>query len=188
MFSCLNGQKFSTIVADPPWAFKAYSEEGYEKSAQKHYDCMNIKDIYNMPVKDLTNKDCVLLLWTSAPMLDKGMETLKAWGFTYKSRFSWIKMTKNDKVRIGPGYLVRTMHEDVLIGTIGKSIVDHAFPSLFSGLAREHSRKPDNFYPMVEERCPGPYLDMFGRQSRDKWVVWGNEADKFDAPLLEECG
>lgn len=180
MFFEFAGTKFTTLVADPPWRFTAFSDKGYEKSAQKHYDCMSIGDICAMPVASIAAKDCVLFLWTSAPMLDVGLDVLKAWGFKYKSRISWLKMTASGKVRMGPGYLSRTMHEDVLIATRGKSVVTKAFPSIFQGLAREHSRKPDEFYDMVVERCPGPYIDIFGRQSRDGWSVWGNEAEKFD--------
>ena len=178
MFSMLEGG-FSTIVADPPWTFKAYSEKGYKKSAQLHYECMSIKDICNLPVHSLSNKDCILFLWTCAPMLDIAFQVLDAWKFKYKSRMSWIKTTKNNKIRIGPGYIVRTMHEDILIGTRGNPKLAKAFPSIFHGLAREHSRKPEEFYSLVNERCSGPYLHMFSSQKRIGTQSWGNQTDKF---------
>lgn len=176
--------KFSCIVADPPWTFKTYSANGLKKSAQAHYGCMSLTDIkYEIPVADHAEDDCFLFLWTSAPMLDQAFDVMYRWGFTYKSRMAWRKMTVNGKVRVGPGYVVRTMHEDVLIGTRGKPKLDKAFPSIFDGRAREHSRKPDEFFDMVDERIPllNSRLEMFARETRPGWTTWGDEAEKFDA-------
>ena len=106
---------------------------------------------------------------------------MSAWGFDYKSRMAWRKMTVNGKVRVGPGYVVRTMHEDVLIGTRGKpKLIGKAFPSIFDGLAREHSRKPDEFFDLVHARTGGNRLELFARQTRPGWTTWGNEVEKFD--------
>jgi N6-adenosine-specific RNA methylase IME4 len=171
---------YRCIVADPPWTFKLYSSKGDSKSPQKHYGCMSINDISALPVSSLAAQDSFLFLWTSAPLLDRAFEVMFHWGFAYKSRLSWRKTTINNKVRIGPGYVVRTMHEDVLIGARGKPCLHKPLPSLFDGLAREHSRKPDEFYSMIEERVDGPRLDLFSRESRPGWVGWGNESRKFD--------
>lgn len=171
---------FKCIVADPPWTFKTFSANGLKKSAQEHYVCMSTTDIkYEVPVASLAAENCFLFLWTSAPMLDAAFHVMNAWGFDYKSRMAWRKMTVNGKVRVGPGYIVRTMHEDVLIGTRGKPKLFKAFPSIFDGLAREHSRKPEEFYNRVDEFCDGPYLSLFARESRKNWTTWGLEKDKF---------
>lgn len=103
---------------------------------------------------------------------------LDAWGFTYKTELMWRRMTPAGKVRMGPGYRARTMHEPVLVATMG----NQAFPSCFDGVAREHSRKPEEFYALVDARFSGAVkADLFSRQARPGWDGWGNEAGKFDA-------
>jgi len=92
-------KKYNIIYADPPWTFKTYSQKGKEKkSAENHYNCMNIKDIYNLPINNLSEKDCILFLWVTFPLLQQGLETIKEWGFTYKTiGFNWIKTNKKSE-------------------------------------------------------------------------------------------
>jgi N6-adenosine-specific RNA methylase IME4 len=172
---------FDVIAADPPWTFDLRSEKGEGKAPQAHYDCMSLDAIKAMPVGDLARGDCWLFLWTCAPMLDQAFEVMRAWGFKYKSRITWRKTTVNGKVRVGPGYIVRSMTEDVLIGAVGAPVIGRALPSVFDGLAREHSRKPDEFFALVEDFAPAAFrLDLFSRQTRPGWANWGDEATKFD--------
>jgi N6-adenosine-specific RNA methylase IME4 len=169
------------IVADPPWLVEMYSEKGEGKAPQAHYSCMPLPAIKALPVGHLAGGDCWLFLWTSAPLLDAAIDVMRAWSFSYVSRAAWRKTTVNGKVRLGPGYIVRTMHEDVLIGRIGNPRRSKPIPSLFDGLAREHSRKPDEFYDLVERFAPlARRVDLFSRQNRPGWQAWGNEAGKFD--------
>lgn len=169
------------IVADPPWLVEMRSEKGEAKAPQAHYDCLPIDAIKRFPVGHLAGSDCWLFLWTSAPLLDRAFEVMNAWGFTYCSRCAWAKVTQNGKPRLGPGYVVRTLHEDILIGKIGEPRRQKPLPSLFSGVAREHSRKPEEFYALVERFAPlARRVDLFARQSRPGWNTWGNEATKFD--------
>lgn len=92
----LPSKKYNIIYADPPWRFETYSEGGKEKSPDRHYNCMNIQDIYNLPVKDITNEDCMLFIWVTFPLLQEGFETIKRWGFSYKTcAFVWVKTKKN---------------------------------------------------------------------------------------------
>lgn len=107
------------INADPPWLVEMYSEKGEGKAPQAHYDCLSIEAISALPVGQLAGSDCWLFLWTSAPLLDRAFEVMRAWDFQYVTRTAWRKTTINDKQAFGPGYIVRTMHEDVLIGKIG---------------------------------------------------------------------
>lgn len=180
---------YDVIVADPPWRFRMWSQTNLAKSPAKHYDLMTTADVAAIPVESLCKPDCILLLWTSAPMLFDGFEVAKGWGFPkYVSRTAWRKVFPSGKQAMGPGYWVRTMHEDVLIFTRGKPKIDKAFPSLFEGVRREHSRKPEIFYDMVRERTPGRRrCDLFSREVRNGFDGWGREHGKFNAvsPTLQ---
>lgn len=172
---------FDVLCADPPWKFKAYTDDISLKSAGAHYDLMEDDEIVALPVGALAARDAWLFLWTSAPMLDVGFDVLRAWGFEYRSRIAWRKMTKTGLQRPGPGFIVRSYHEDVLIGAIGKPAYSKAFTSLFDGVARQHSRKPDEFYHRIETFAPDARrIDLFSRQSRPGWKHWGREARKFN--------
>jgi N6-adenosine-specific RNA methylase IME4 len=168
------------ILADPPWRFRTWSETNQQKSASKHYSLMELADIKRLQVNRLAQKDCLLLMWGIFAMLPQCLEVMAAWGFTYKSALAWRKTTASGKVRWGTGYWARSMHEPVLIGTLGKPRVK-AFPSLFDGIAREHSRKPDEFFALVEKyAAPASPVELFARESRPNWRSWGNETRKFN--------
>lgn len=177
---------YSLIVADPPWDFELYSEAGHAKSAKAHYATMSLADIMALRVGDLAQGDCLLLLWCCEWMPPAArQEVLNAWGFTYKTTIIWRKTTCNGKVRMGPGYRARTMHEPVIVAAVGNP-KHTAFPSIFDGIAREHSRKPEEFYRMVEAAAPlAVRADLFSRQRRPGWDGWGNEAEKFSVRAPE---
>lgn len=181
-FDPLRMFNYDAVVIDPPWHFELRSAKGEEKSPQAQYACMTDEDILGLPVASLIGGAGWVFLWTSAPKLPLGFQCFDRWGVRFVSRMSWRKTTKNDKVRWGPGYVVRSMHEDILIGKVSDPALRKAMPSLFNGLAREHSRKPDEFYALVEGFMPeGSRLaDVFSRQSRPGWDVWGDESTKFD--------
>lgn len=173
------------IAIDWPWDIELYSEAGNLKSASAQYDTMSLEEILDFAPKVgmLAAKDCLCLMWGCEWMRPSDRErVLETMGFSYKSSLHWRKTTKNGKVRMGPGYRVRTMHEPIYIGTIGNPS-HKAFPSIFDGVAREHSRKPESFYSMVEKHTPGAILrlDLFSRQTRANWLNWGREANLFDA-------
>lgn len=181
VFNQLTPLSFDVIVADPPWSFQTWSDNGQEKGAASQYDVMSTDDIKGLPVGDLAQRDAVLLLWATSPMLPVAIDVMRAWGFKYKSEMIWRKVTPAGKVRMGTGYWCRSMHEPILIGTIGKPSKVRAFPSIFDGIAREHSRKPDEFFDIVERHTAGMRrLELFSRQSRLGWETWGNERTKFD--------
>jgi len=113
-------------------------------------------------------------------MLPQAIEVMTAWGFVFKSEIVWIKVTKNGLPRMGTGYRVRTMHEPILVGTIG-SPQHKAFPSAFLGIAREHSRKPVEFYDLVRKRTPRwRRADLFSRETREGFQGWGDQHGLFD--------
>ena len=172
---------YDVIEADPPWDFANYSEKGTGKGADPHYSVMDLDAIKALPVGHLARRDAVLLLWATIPMLPQGLDTMKAWGAEYKSHLIWRKTTKNGKIRWGTGYRAQCGHEIVLLGCFGAAQNHARFPSIFDGLAREHSRKPDEFYQLVVERTLGrDRCSLFTRETRAGFESWGNEATKFD--------
>lgn len=175
---------FDVIAADNPWPFALYSDAGNEKSASAQYETMSIEEIAALPVGQLARGDCLLLMWATGAILPDALMVMAAWGFTFKSEMVWRKTTRHGKVRVGTGYRVRSMHEPVLIGTMGNPL-HKPFPSVFDGLAREHSRKPDSFFSMVERHTPTAFrLDLFSRQTRPGWAAFGRESTKFDTDVV----
>lgn len=174
---------YQVIVADPPWQFERWSDTNQKKGAADQYDLMPLEEIKALPVGHLAGGDCLLLLWTCgwAIATGKAQEVARAWGFDPITELVWRKTTISGKVRMGPGYRARTMHEPVLLCTNGSPDVP-AFPSLFDGVAREHSRKPNEFYAMVEKKTTNALrrADLFSRESRPGWDGWGNESGKFN--------
>lgn len=172
---------YDIIVADPPWSFEFYNEQsGAHKGASHHYQTMPIAEIKAMRVGELARGDSLLLMWATECMRPQAHDVMAAWGFTYKSAFIWRKLYASGKPRLGTGYRVRSMHEPVLLGTIGNPR-HKPFPSVFDGIAREHSRKPESFFDMVSDRVPAvDRAELFGRQQRPGWDVWGNESSKFE--------
>lgn len=169
------------IVADPPWLFGLYSDKGEKKSPQAQYACMALDDIKALPVGHLARSDCWLFLWVTAPLLPEGIETMRAWGFRYVTTVAWRKVTKNGKRAMGPGYVARSMHENALVGAVGSPAYGPALPSIFDGVRREHSRKPNEFYELIDRFAPQAWkVDLFSRESRPGWLTWGNQATKFD--------
>lgn len=172
---------YDVIVADPPWDFKNYSDKGTVKGADPHYEVMPLSAIQALRVGDLARGDCLLLLWATGWAIATGQaqQAARAWGFNPISETVWIKRTASGKSRMGTGYRVRTMHEPVLVCTVGNP--RHLpFPSCFDGLAREHSRKPDEFYDAVQKHTPSAVrCDLFARQARNGFDVWGDQIDKF---------
>lgn len=180
-FGHLTPLSYDVIVIDPPWSFMTWSNKGSAKGAATQYDVMSTNDIKALPISRLAQRDALLLLWATAPMLPVAVDVMQAWGFEYKSEMIWRKVTANNKTRMGTGYWCRSMHEPILIGTIGKPSKIRAFPSIFDGIAREHSRKPEEFFDIVERHTSGMRrLELFSRQSRSCWETWGNERTKFD--------
>jgi len=185
LFPPLPDRRYDIIAADPPWEVKTYSEKGWEKAPQAHYVCRPIEEICTLDVASVARPDAWLFLWTSAPLLNRAFDVMEAWGFRYCSRIAWRKVSKDQKVMTGPGKVVRTQHEDILIGRRGRAAYAGALPSvfestMFDGERRRHSEKPEAFYDLVECFKPVAYrLDLFSRTDRPGWDAWGDEAGKF---------
>jgi N6-adenosine-specific RNA methylase IME4 len=172
---------FDCIVADPPWRFELRSEKGEGKAPQAHYKCLPTEIIAQMRVNDLAARDCWLFLWATNPMLRDAFLVMDSWGFRYVTATAWRKTTVNGKDKWGPGYIARTIHEPILIGKVGEPGMVRAMPSLFAGRAREHSRKPEEFYSLLSRFLPqrSRVLDLFSRTERPGITAWGDEVGKF---------
>ncbi len=176
--------RFNVVLADPPWSFATYSNKGKSKGAEQHYNTMTLEQIKAMPVRRLCKADCVLFLWVTFPLLQEGLDTMKAWGFEYKTcGFSWMKKNaKSPGLFMGMGYYTRGNSEVCLLGTRGNPLKRKAMnvPQAVLSRRREHSRKPDCIRPRIERLFNGPYVELFARSPREGWVTWGNEAEKFN--------
>ena len=175
----IRGQ-FATIVADPPWQFQ--NRTG--KVAPEHrrllrYPTMELQEILDLPVADFAAARSHLYLWCPNALLMEGLRVMKAWGFTYKSNIVWFKIRKDGGPDgRGVGFYFRNVTELVLFGVRGSMRTLKPGRTQVNTLAtrkREHSRKPDEIYDIIEACSPGPYLELFARFCRDGWRQWGNE-------------
>jgi N6-adenosine-specific RNA methylase IME4 len=178
----LESGKYKVIYIDCPWNFQTHSVKGKGRSAEAHYKCMNLNDIKNLPVRDWADKDCVLLMWVTDPMLEKGLEVIRSWGFNYKTvGFYWVKTNKNGSFFMGTGYWTRANPEQCLLATIGHpKRINRDVRKVTISRRREHSRKPEEMYERIERLCEGPYLEVFSRSSRPGWDSWGDQVGLFD--------
>lgn len=183
---------YRVIAADPPWQFKSNSAAKPGRNAMRHYDCMSLEDINALPVADVAADDAILFLWITGPFMATGahLALMKAWGFKPSGMgFVWIKLNPRaaslfilrDDLAMGGGFTTRKNAEFCLIGKRGRSVRQNAgVHEVIIDPRRQHSRKPDEFYSRVQQYSSGPYLEMFARQSRPGWDVWGNQTRKFD--------
>ena len=173
---------YPVILCDPPWKFKVFSKKGLGKSAERHYQTLEYAAIVELMGGVEVADDCVLFLWVTDPMLEKGLNLIRDMGFTYKTvAFTWVKKTKHGKDHMGTGYYTRANPEMCLLATKGKPLQrkSKSVRQLMVSPLREHSRKPDEIYDRIEELFDGPYLEIFARTRRSGWAALGNEVDKF---------
>lgn len=178
------GQKFRTILADPPWRFN--NRTG--KMAPEHkrlyrYHSMTFEEIKELPVSMLADEKCHLYLWIPNALVKEGVEVMKYWGFEYKTNIIWYKVRKDGGPdRRGVGFYFRNVTEMVLFGIRGKNNRTlqpaRTMPNIISSRKREHSRKPDELYDIIEKCSSGPYLELFARHPRPGWSQWGDEVEK----------
>jgi N6-adenosine-specific RNA methylase IME4 len=173
-------RRYVVLYADPPWRFEVYSRDtGLDRDAANHYPVMTLDDIKALDVASIAASDSVLFLWGTSPMIEHAHEVMRAWGFAYKSQFIWVKD------RVGLGFWARGKHEILLVGTRGKvpaPAPGTQFPSVIEAKAREHSRKPDEAYEIIERYFPtAPKVELFARPGmlRPTWDYWGPEAPPF---------
>ena len=172
----LPNKKYNIIYADPAWKY----DSGFlKRNWSNKYKTMKAEDIYNIPVKKITDDNSILFLWVTFPKLLEGLETIKQWGFTYKScAFNWVKKNKvSDSWFWGMGHWTRANAECCLIAVKGKpQRVSKGVHSLVCTKIEEHSKKPDCVRDRIVELCGDlPRIELFARQKTPGWDAWGNE-------------
>lgn len=143
-----------------------------------------------LPVEGLAADTAHLYLWVPNALLPNGLELMSAWGFQYKSNIVWHKIRKDGgSDGRGVGFYFRNVTELLLFGVRGKNArtleAGRTQVNYIGTRKREHSRKPDEQYDLIESCSPGPYLELFARGVRKNWVSWGNQADEGYRPTWD---
>jgi N6-adenosine-specific RNA methylase IME4 len=181
-----NGRRYGVIYADPPWSFRTWSSKGTGRSAISHYDCLDFSALAALPVAELAADDCVLFLWATDPLLPRAYDLIRAWGFEYKPvGFYWVKLNARPKhdadFFVGMGYWTRANPELCLLATRGKPPRQAKnVRRLVVAPRRAHSRKPDCVREQIQRLVPGPYVELFARETKEGWDCWGNQVGLFD--------
>jgi N6-adenosine-specific RNA methylase IME4 len=181
----VSGRRFGTILADPPWQFQNRTGKvAPEHSRLSRYSTMTLRDIKSLPVVHAAAPVCHLYLWVPNALLPEGLDVMKSWGFQYKSNLIWHKVRKDGGPDgRGVGFYFRNVTEILLFGIRGKNArtldPGRTQVNFMATRKREHSRKPDEQYPLIESCSPGPRLELFARGNRANWTVWGNQAESY---------
>jgi N6-adenosine-specific RNA methylase IME4 len=182
------GRRFKTILADPPWQFQNKTGKvAPEHKRLARYSTLSLEEVQSLPVPQIAADTAHLYLWVPNALLPQGLAVMQAWGFTYKSNLVWHKVRKDGgSDGRGVGFYFRNVTELILFGVRGKKARTLApgrrQVNLLATRKREHSRKPDEQYALIEACSPGPFLEMFARGARKGWTAWGNQADESYAP------
>jgi len=165
-------KKYQIIYADPPWSYNDKQNTKLLGGAIKHYSTMSIAELCKLPIKEISDKNSVLFLWTTSPLLEDSFKLINSWGFKYKTSFVW------DKIKHNMGHYNSVRHELLLIATRGSYTphVKKLFDSVVSIEREEHSKKPQIFRDIINTIYPvGNRIELFARQKTEGWDVWGNE-------------
>jgi N6-adenosine-specific RNA methylase IME4 len=177
--------KFQTILADPPWQFQNRTGKmAPEHKRLSRYATMKLPEIAALPVGQIVADTAHLYLWIPNALLPEGLEVMRAWGFNYKSNIIWHKIRKDGGPDgRGVGFYFRNTTEVVLFGVRGKNARTLApgrrQVNLIATRKREHSRKPDELFDIIESCSPGPRLELFARGPRKGWKVWGHQSESY---------
>lgn len=183
--SRLCGKTFSTVLADPPWQFQNRTGKvAPEHRRLSRYPTMDLDAIKALPVASVCADTAHLYLWVPNALLPEGLAVLHAWGFQYKTNLVWHKIRKDGgSDGRGVGFYFRNVTELLLFGVRGKNArtlaPGRSQVNMIETRKREHSRKPDETYDLIEACSPGPYLELFARGPRTGWTVWGNQSEEY---------
>ncbi|MCA3623029.1 MAG: S-adenosylmethionine-binding protein [Methylobacterium sp.] len=184
----IQAKKFRTILADPPWQFQNRTGKvAPEHRRLSRYATMDLDEICQLPVANAAASTAHLYLWVPNALLPEGLRVMQAWGFSYKSNIIWHKIRKDGgSDGRGVGFYFRNVTEILLFGVCGKNArtldAGRRQVNMIETRKREHSRKPDEQYSLIESCSSGPYLEMFARGTRKNWTYWGNQAHEEYAP------
>jgi N6-adenosine-specific RNA methylase IME4 len=184
----VGNSRFGTILADPPWQFvNRTGKIAPEHRRLSRYGTMALNEIMSLPVADIAKSTAHLYLWVPNALLPDGLAVMKAWGFTYKSNLVWHKVRKDGgSDGRGVGFYFRNVTELILFGVKGKNARTLAPArsqvNLLATRKREHSRKPDEQYRVIEACSPAPRIELFARGLHRGWATWGNQASEFYKP------
>lgn len=176
--------KFTTLLADPPWQFMNSTGKMAPEHKRLHrYPTLTQQDILELPVAQLAADKSHLYLWCPNAMIAEGLEVMKRWGFEYKTNLIWYKTRKDGGPDgRGVGFYFRNVTEMILFGVRGKNNrtlkPGRTQTNIIVKQRREHSRKPDEQYALIESCSPGPYLELFARNAQAGWKAWGNQIDQ----------
>lgn len=178
---------FGSILADPPWKFvNRTGKMAPEHKRLYRYATMTNQEIVDLPVSKLAAEKAHLYLWVPNALVGLGLQVMEAWGFTYKTNLVWYKIRKDGGPdRRGVGFYFRNVTELILFGIRGRLRTlspGRSLPNILLSMKREHSRKPDQLYTIIEKCSPGPYLELFNRIPRPGWTCWGNQAGSYQPP------
>ncbi len=182
------GKRFHTVLADPPWQFQNRTGKvAPEHRRLSRYGTMALDEIKDLPISQAILDPAHLYLWVPNALLPEGIAVMQAWGFQYKSNIVWHKIRKDGgSDGRGVGFYFRNVTELLLFGVRGKNArtlkPGRTQVNYISSRKREHSRKPDEQYSLIESCSPGPFLELFARGDRANWFGWGNQADAKYAP------
>ncbi|MBI1238447.1 MAG: S-adenosylmethionine-binding protein [Alphaproteobacteria bacterium] len=188
MFDSVRGTRYQTVLADPPWQFQNRTGKmAPEHRRLNRYGTMALDQIAALPVSDLAAPRSHLYLWVPNALLPEGIIVMKSWGFTYKSNIVWHKIRKDGgSDGRGVGFYFRNVTELCLFGIRGSNnrtlSPARRQVNMLETRKREHSRKPDELYEIIEACSPGPYLELFARGTRTGWHSWGEQANDTYAP------
>ena len=176
----LTRESYGTVLADPPWRFKNRTGRIAPEYHRLHrYPSMSNDEIKDIPVPDLADNQSHLYLWVPNALIETGLAVMKHWGFEYKTNLVWYKVRKDGGPDgRGVGFYFRNVTELILFGVKGKVRTftpGRTQVNLLATQRREHSRKPDELYDLIEQCSPGPYLELFARHPRPEWVQWGDQ-------------
>jgi N6-adenosine-specific RNA methylase IME4 len=188
LLEAVAGRQFRTILADPPWRFQNKTGKvAPEHRRLSRYATLTLDEICTLPVARFAAPVAHLYLWCPNALLPDGLRVLAEWGFTYKANIVWHKVRKDGGPDgRGVGFYFRNVTELILFGTRGQNARTLApgrrQVNYLATRKREHSRKPDEQYRLIETCSPGPYLELFGRGIRPGWSTWGDQADNSYTP------
>ncbi len=188
LLTAVQGRRFACVLADPPWQFiNRTGKVAPEHRRLSRYGTMDSDLISSLPVAEIAAPTAHLYLWVPNALLPEGLQVMSAWGFHYKSNIIWRKIRKDGgSDGRGVGFYFRNVTEIILFGVRGKNArtlqPGRTQVNYLETRKREHSRKPDEIYPIIEACSPGPRIELFARGVRPGWAVWGNQAQEMYKP------